>query len=439
MAPSGPLLLRLLLLPFNATVLELSAPSSPAHGTTSLHPDASPSRRLLEAEGGSGSSSGGEGREGGGAPQELYERLSRAAGVTHYRLECAGERAGVSGGAAASGMGVRGGATGSERKLLEVEDSGGGEEEGRGERTGREGAALGAWGLAEPFVACDGESVRSAMEAVQHSLFRSSWFDPSLLLPGSPEKSLPESAARVGTPGTKVGYTGGLPGTRVDSPEAIERLREWQECVQEKGRWVLDETPRLLPWEFKSSVNMCDNRARQMGMMAGIPSDKFVAKGGSAEDWNVRESLKYVWKVPKSCGAWGPVLSREWCQSKASREGKGKGEGEEGDGSALRVTAGPALRRILFLGDSLQVLFSVPYMMNCTVLSALICIQYTVLHFFHLSLFGGCYGGALHAIACEHPPAAVRFTHPWAYGKTGAGGFGGCHVLRCRSNTCVPS
>lgn len=133
--------------------------------------------------------------------------------------------------------------------------------------------------------------------------------------------------------------------------EEVQQFETWAECVTQKGKWVLDPTPRVLPWEYSGFINLCDHRHLNKGGLVSKAADKLVLSGGTKEDWNVRNTLKYIWWVPPAqCAvhslapnkeaAFAPFSGFQFCK----RVGKG--------------------RTILFLGDSLQEQFISVFLNN---------------------------------------------------------------------------
>ncbi|CAI7844117.1 unnamed protein product [Closterium sp. NIES-53] len=127
-----------------------------------------------------------------------------------------------------------------------------------------------------------------------------------------------------------------IPGTQIQSLQSAAQFRRWLRCVSQRGRWVYNATPRILPWEYLGTMNLCDHRHKETtGGLVTKKADKYAVEGGAPGGWSVRESLKYEWRTPPGKCPIGPLrqLDREmFCRKVEGRKG------------GLNV---------LFLGDSL--------------------------------------------------------------------------------------
>jgi len=54
----------------------------------------------------------------------------------------------------------------------------------------------------------------------------------------------------------------------------VRQFETWAECVTQKGKWVLDPTPRVLPWEYSGFINLCDHRHANKGGLVSKAADK---------------------------------------------------------------------------------------------------------------------------------------------------------------------
>ncbi|CAI5513151.1 unnamed protein product [Closterium sp. Naga37s-1] len=146
-----------------------------------------------------------------------------------------------------------------------------------------------------------------------------------------------------------------IPGSRLrpgrGEPAAFKR---WMHCVEERGEWRYNATPRVLPWEEKGTQS-CDSQHMKQGGVAGKYADKIANSGwdpaAAAAAWKVRESLKYEWVVPREKCA-GVIGGR---QAVVGREGVQGEMFSRFDGRALCELAARRKDglRIAFIGDSL--------------------------------------------------------------------------------------
>ncbi|CAI5460142.1 unnamed protein product [Closterium sp. Yama58-4] len=127
-----------------------------------------------------------------------------------------------------------------------------------------------------------------------------------------------------------------IPGTQIQSLQSAARFRRWLRCVSQRGRWAYNATPRILPWEYLGTMNLCDHRHQETtGGLVTKKADKYVMEGGASGGWSVRESLKYEWRTPPGKCPIGPL--RQFDGDRFCR----KAEGRKGG------------LNLLFLGDSL--------------------------------------------------------------------------------------
>ncbi|CAI5997871.1 unnamed protein product [Closterium sp. NIES-64] len=90
-----------------------------------------------------------------------------------------------------------------------------------------------------------------------------------------------------------------VPGSWLRRRRDVRVFERWLECISREGNWVYNPTPRVLPWEYPGFMNLCDHRQADEGVgVSGIKADEIVRRGGSEEEWTVRESLKYEWRTP---------------------------------------------------------------------------------------------------------------------------------------------
>ncbi|GJP38455.1 hypothetical protein CLOM_g22887, partial [Closterium sp. NIES-68] len=127
-----------------------------------------------------------------------------------------------------------------------------------------------------------------------------------------------------------------VPGSWLRRRRDVRVFERWLECISREGNWVYNPTPRVLPWEYPGFMNLCDHRQKETGLgVSGIKADEIVRRGGSEEEWTVRESLKYEWRTPPGrcpLGGLKPFDGAAFC--KRAREERGT-------------------FKIVFLGDSL--------------------------------------------------------------------------------------
>ena len=180
---------------------------------------------------------------------------------------------------------------------------------------------------------CGDERIRVALESVEHSVLTSDAFDPNLL-------------DRSGE-----GFHGKVPGTLLRTQHAVNEFYSWQECVVEKGKWMYNTRPRLLPWEFRGQPDNCDRKHKEAGGIYGKEADEAALKykeaveayGESSTEakaaqamWKVRKSVMYEWTVDEQCGGWSRFEWKTFCNSRVGVNGKSRGQD------------------ILLVGDSLQ-------------------------------------------------------------------------------------
>ncbi|CAI6008773.1 unnamed protein product [Closterium sp. NIES-65] len=127
-----------------------------------------------------------------------------------------------------------------------------------------------------------------------------------------------------------------IPGTQIQSPQSAAQFRRWLRCVSQRGRWVYNATPRILPWEYLGTMNLCDHRHRDTtGGLVTKKADKYAVEGGAPGGWSVRESLKYEWRTPPGKCPIGPLRQLD------------------GDMFCRKVEGRKGGLNVLFLGDSL--------------------------------------------------------------------------------------
>ncbi|CAI5499086.1 unnamed protein product [Closterium sp. Naga37s-1] len=99
-----------------------------------------------------------------------------------------------------------------------------------------------------------------------------------------------------------------IPGTQIQSPQSAAQFRRWLRCVSQRGRWAYNATPRILPWEYLGTMNLCDHRHKETtGGLVTKKADQYMVKGGAPGGWSVRESLKYEWRTPLGKCPIGPL------------------------------------------------------------------------------------------------------------------------------------
>ncbi|CAI5526590.1 unnamed protein product [Closterium sp. Naga37s-1] len=116
-----------------------------------------------------------------------------------------------------------------------------------------------------------------------------------------------------------------VPGSWLRRRRDVRVFERWLECISREGNWVYNPTPRVLPWEYPGFMNLCDHRQADEGVgVSGIKADEVVRRGGSEEEWTVRESLKYEWRTPPGkcpLGGLKPFDGAAFC--KRAREERG--------------------------------------------------------------------------------------------------------------------
>ncbi|CAI5976312.1 unnamed protein product [Closterium sp. NIES-64] len=116
-----------------------------------------------------------------------------------------------------------------------------------------------------------------------------------------------------------------IPGTQIQSLPSAARFRRWLRCVSQRGRWAYNATPRILPWEYLGTMNLCDHRHQETtGGLVTKKADKYVMEGGASGGWSVRESLKYEWRTPPGKCPIGPLRQFDgdtFCRKAEGRKG----------------------------------------------------------------------------------------------------------------------
>ncbi|CAI5529348.1 unnamed protein product [Closterium sp. Naga37s-1] len=116
-----------------------------------------------------------------------------------------------------------------------------------------------------------------------------------------------------------------IPGTQIQSLQSAARFRRWLRCVSQRGRWAYNATPRILPWEYLGTMNLCDHRHQETtGGLVTKKADKYVMEGGASGGWSVRESLKYEWRTPPGKCPIGPLRQFDgdtFCRKAEGRKG----------------------------------------------------------------------------------------------------------------------
>ncbi|GJP32296.1 hypothetical protein CLOM_g16879 [Closterium sp. NIES-68] len=108
-----------------------------------------------------------------------------------------------------------------------------------------------------------------------------------------------------------------IPGSRITSANELLSFQTRLACLSANATWQLDPTPRTLPWSQPHTLSAgweCDNRwisaPKQTNSryknVAFKRADEIALAGGSAEEWKVRNVVKYKWR-PERCGEWGEV------------------------------------------------------------------------------------------------------------------------------------
>eukprot|EP00271_Cylindrocystis_brebissonii_P017841 TRINITY_DN4801_c2_g1_i5.p1 TRINITY_DN4801_c2_g1~~TRINITY_DN4801_c2_g1_i5.p1 ORF type:complete len:545 (-),score=61.23 TRINITY_DN4801_c2_g1_i5:710-2185(-) len=107
---------------------------------------------------------------------------------------------------------------------------------------------------------------------------------------------------------------GFIPGSTIMTSQKKIEVERRIACRTEKGKWVYNETPRILPWPKKprrSAKPPCDYEFVQEGRgIAYEAADRAVLEGSP---WTVRETLKWEWKVPAEC-AMEKITHERFCR-----------------------------------------------------------------------------------------------------------------------------
>ncbi|CAI7792305.1 unnamed protein product [Closterium sp. NIES-54] len=107
-----------------------------------------------------------------------------------------------------------------------------------------------------------------------------------------------------------------IPGSRFTSANQLLSFQTRLACLSANATWQLDPTPRTLPWSHAVSAGWeCDDRWRsgpgqnnsRYKNVAFKEADDIALAGGSAEEWKVRNTVKYKWVPEGRCGEWGDV------------------------------------------------------------------------------------------------------------------------------------
>lgn len=108
-----------------------------------------------------------------------------------------------------------------------------------------------------------------------------------------------------------------IPGSKLSFFESVKGFRARATCLSNHGSWVLDTSPRFLPFPPRNdrTFTQCDvQHVKKNRGLAGNAANMHVALGGSAEKWNVRGSLKYTWRANAVCGPWIPFDREDFCR-----------------------------------------------------------------------------------------------------------------------------
>eukprot|EP00271_Cylindrocystis_brebissonii_P015862 TRINITY_DN3890_c0_g2_i2.p1 TRINITY_DN3890_c0_g2~~TRINITY_DN3890_c0_g2_i2.p1 ORF type:complete len:839 (-),score=42.89 TRINITY_DN3890_c0_g2_i2:453-2969(-) len=93
-----------------------------------------------------------------------------------------------------------------------------------------------------------------------------------------------------------------VPGSKsVRSVKGWKEVQSKLECQATKGRWVYNDTPRVLPWSrgANKEVSACDIDHEKQGGLIGEKANQVAQEGG--KKWNVREALKWEWQTGAEC------------------------------------------------------------------------------------------------------------------------------------------
>eukprot|EP00271_Cylindrocystis_brebissonii_P014536 TRINITY_DN358_c3_g1_i2.p1 TRINITY_DN358_c3_g1~~TRINITY_DN358_c3_g1_i2.p1 ORF type:complete len:544 (-),score=90.62 TRINITY_DN358_c3_g1_i2:1331-2962(-) len=91
-----------------------------------------------------------------------------------------------------------------------------------------------------------------------------------------------------------------IPGSaRASTQDDEAQITRLLQCYSREGRWEYDATPRTLPWPkrpLRLKTPPCDAAFIASGGLA-YEAAEAVAASGRAEEWKVREVLKYEWQA----------------------------------------------------------------------------------------------------------------------------------------------
>ncbi|GAA5982933.1 hypothetical protein JCM10908_006837 [Rhodotorula pacifica] len=112
----------------------------------------------------------------------------------------------------------------------------------------------------------------------------------------------------------------GVPGTGISSEKEASALQAYLDCVSSTGEWVYESTGTSLA-RTGSSLTV----HKQEGRYAACDKRFYKGKEGVAEpggtegDWEVRESLKWRWRVSPTCSALAPASLARTAASRSKR------------------------------------------------------------------------------------------------------------------------
>ncbi|CAN6458649.1 unnamed protein product [Victoria cruziana] len=103
--------------------------------------------------------------------------------------------------------------------------------------------------------------------------------------------------------------TPSVAGTTIRGSRPVASFRSYLRCLSESGRWVYNATPRHIPWNYAAETytERCDESHN------GLSGEGAERASLTAQNWTVREELKWTWQTNGSCPN-QPVDRDELCK-----------------------------------------------------------------------------------------------------------------------------
>src|SRR6266542_860880 len=114
------------------------------------------------------------------------------------------------------------------------------------------------------------------------------------------EAALEETRIEINENLKQLSFPSSIPGSNIKRKKDLIKFREHMDCISTKGRWVYDDTPRVvLKHKQEPLYGKCDKNSKSLNKNASIE-----------EIWdNSRNSVKYKWETPHKCPL--PSFTRE--------------------------------------------------------------------------------------------------------------------------------